>query len=84
MYGICGENDYGKATCSYNGSAIALEDENALEILQEICPHVIRGMCNYFVSQNGFLTHLNTSFPVCKFYVLFISLISLTYCLDYE
>lgn len=43
MYGICGENDYGKATCSYNGSAIALEDENALEILQEICPHVIRG-----------------------------------------
>lgn len=44
MRGFCGENDYGKATCSYNGTALALEDEDALEILKEICPDVIRGM----------------------------------------
>lgn len=43
MYDFCGENDYGDATCSYNGTAKALEDENALEILQEICPDVLRG-----------------------------------------
>lgn len=42
MYGFCGENDYGKATCSYNGTALALDDEHALEILQSICPDVLQ------------------------------------------
>lgn len=47
MYGFCGENDYGQATCSYNGSARALDDEHALEILQSICPNVLRGKCHF-------------------------------------
>ncbi|GFY26133.1 NPC intracellular cholesterol transporter 1 [Trichonephila clavipes] len=42
MHGFCGENDYGDATCSYNGTAKLLEDEEALETLQEICPDIIR------------------------------------------
>ncbi|XP_035212713.1 NPC intracellular cholesterol transporter 1-like isoform X1 [Stegodyphus dumicola] len=42
MYGICGENDFGEATCAYNGTAKLLDNEEALEILQEICPDVLR------------------------------------------
>ncbi|XP_054721717.1 NPC intracellular cholesterol transporter 1-like isoform X2 [Uloborus diversus] len=42
MRGFCGENDFGDATCSYNGTAQAIEDEEALEILQEICPDVLQ------------------------------------------
>ncbi|KAF8785417.1 NPC intracellular cholesterol transporter 1 like protein [Argiope bruennichi] len=42
MHGFCGENDFGDATCSYNGTAKRLEDEEALETLRDICPDIIR------------------------------------------
>ncbi|GIY70533.1 NPC intracellular cholesterol transporter 1 [Caerostris darwini] len=41
MHGFCGENDFGDATCSYNGTAKLLEDEEALETLREICPEIM-------------------------------------------
>lgn len=44
MHDFCGENDFGDATCSYNGTAKLLDDGEALEILQEICPEILRGM----------------------------------------
>lgn len=47
MHDFCGENDFGDATCSYNGTAKLLDDGEALEILQEICPEIIRGMYMY-------------------------------------
>lgn len=41
MYGTCGENDFGsEANCIYNGTAKPLDDEEALEILKEICPEL--------------------------------------------
>lgn len=42
MHGFCGENDFGDATCSYNGTAKRLENEEALETLEEICPDIIK------------------------------------------
>lgn len=58
MYGFCGENDYGKATCSYNGTALPLDDEEALETLQEICPDILRGMSSLHPSFHYFMINI--------------------------
>ncbi|KAG8199914.1 hypothetical protein JTE90_015899 [Oedothorax gibbosus] len=56
MHDFCGENDFGDATCSYNGTAKVLEDGEALEILQEICPEVIRETNVFCCSANQIRT----------------------------
>ncbi|XP_015908024.1 NPC intracellular cholesterol transporter 1 isoform X1 [Parasteatoda tepidariorum] len=63
MNDFCGENDFGDATCSYNGTAKLLDDEESLEILKEICPEMLRET-NYLCCSPSQISQLKNNLEI--------------------